>query len=102
MKILLVCGGGLSSSILMKNMKSWAESNDADLEEVLAIGQGELEKMAPNYDCVLVAPQIAHAYKIMREQTDKPLGKIPPLDYAMGNGENVYKFAEKLLEDSKV
>ena len=40
MKVLLCCAGGLSSSILMKKMKTWADAHGEDLE-IQAMGTGE-------------------------------------------------------------
>ena len=43
MKVLLCCAGGLSSSILMKKMKTWADAHGEDLE-IQAMGLARLWK----------------------------------------------------------
>ena len=54
MKVLLCCAGGLSSSILMKKMKTWADAHGEDLE-IQAMGTGEaVETWQNGYECVLL------------------------------------------------
>ena len=60
MKVLLCCAGGLSSSILMKKMKTWADAHGEDLE-IQAMGTGEaVETWQNGYECVLLAPQVSY------------------------------------------
>ena len=54
MKVLLCCAGGLSSSILMKKMKTWADAHGEDLE-IQAMGTGEAVETWQNgyeYGCL--------------------------------------------------
>ena len=80
MKVLLCCAGGLSSSILMKKMKTWADAHGEDLE------------------CVLLAPQVSYRLKQLQEEIKLPIAEVPSLDYAIGNAENVMKLAHKLCD----
>lgn len=43
MRVLLCCAGGLSSSILMKKMQTWAASHGEELE-IVAVGTGEAQE----------------------------------------------------------
>ena len=89
MKVLLCCAGGLSSSILMKKMKTWADAHGEDLE-IQAMGTGEaVETWQNGYECVLLAPQV---------EIKLPIAEVPSLDYAIGNAENVMKLAHKLCD----
>ena len=91
MKVLLCCAGGLSSSILMKKMKTWADAHGEDLE-IQAMGTGEaVETWQNGYECVLLAPQVSYRLKL-------PIAEVPSLDYAIGNAENVMKLAHKLCD----
>ena len=72
MKVLLCCAGGLSSSILMKKMKTWADAHGEDLE--------------------------IQAMKQLQEEIKLPIAEVPSLDYAIGNAENVMKLAHKLCD----
>ena len=54
MKVLLCCAGGLSSSILMKKMKTWADAHGEDLE-IQAMGTGEaVETWQNGYELSLI------------------------------------------------
>lgn len=96
MRILLCCAGGLSSSILMKKMKSWAASHGEDLE-IVAMGTGEaIEQWSNGWDCVLVAPQASYRMDDMEKEIQIPMEAIPSLDYAIGDAEKVMKLAHKI------
>ena len=72
MRILLACGAGLSTSILMKKMEKYCEDKGEDLK-IEAVPVGNVEGYQDEY----------------------PVAGIPPLDYAVGNAENVMKLAHK-------
>ena len=76
MKVLLCCAGGLSSSILMKKMKTWADAHGEDLE-IQAMGTGEaVETWQNGYECVLLAPQVSYRLKQLQEEI-KLHGYVP-------------------------
>ena len=93
MKVLLCCAGGLSSSILMKKMKTWADAHGEDLE-IQAV-----ETWQNGYECVLLAPQVSYRLKQLQEEIKLPIAEVPSLDYAIGNAENVMKLAHKLCDN---
>lgn len=97
MKVLLCCAGGLSSSILMRKMKTWADGHGEDLD-IVAMGTAEAtETWQDGYECVLLAPQVSYRLKEMREEIKVPVVEVPSLDYAIGNAENVMKVVHKAL-----
>ena len=97
MKVLLCCAGGLSSSILMKKMKTWADAHGEDLE-IQAMGTGEaVETWQNGYECVLLAH--LGSQKQLQEEIKLPIAEVPSLDYAIGNAENVMKLAHKLCDN---
>lgn len=96
MKIMLVCVGGMSTSILMKKMEKWAKEKVIDLE-VKAYGVGEYEEYYQEYDCILLGPQISYKANEIRTTVNKPVDLIQSFDYAVGNVDNIMKQVNKLL-----
>lgn len=95
MRVLLCCAGGLSSSILMKKMQTWADSHGEELD-IIAVGTGEAqERWQEGWDCVLVAPQASYRINDMKKEIRIPMAAVPSLDYAIGNAENVMKLAHE-------
>ena len=95
-KILLVCSGGMSTSILMKKMEAYAKEHDFNLE-IEAVGMGVYKDIAANYDIMLLGPQIAYRKKSIEETVDMPVVAIAPQDYAFGNSEKIFKQVEAVL-----
>ncbi|WP_286905204.1 PTS sugar transporter subunit IIB [Clostridium sp. UBA1652] len=98
MKIMLVCAAGISTGILMNKMKKWAEKNGEDLE-VKAYGVGEYDNYYKDYDCILVGPQMSYkTNEIMQMVGNMPVGQINPMDYAIGNVDNIIKSVKLLIQ----
>jgi len=70
MKILLICSGGMSTSILVNNMKKYAESTDKISAYPLAFLSDHIQEC----DVILVGPQTKHMFNTIEEQA-KALGK---------------------------
>ena len=90
MKLLLICAGGASTSILMKKMVKYADANGIDFT-VEAHGLGEAEDYAPDFDVIMMGPQVSYKRDVMAETTGKPVGVVSAMDYALGNAENIFK-----------
>ena len=90
MKLLLLCAGGASTSILMKKMEKYAAANDMDFT-VEAHGVGTYEEYAPDFDVIMLGPQVSYRRNAVAEETGKPVGVVSSLDYALGNAENIFK-----------
>lgn len=58
-KILLVCSGGMSTTILMTKMQKYAEEKGFSLE-IDACSAAVCQDKASHYDVVLLGPQIAY------------------------------------------
>lgn len=96
MKILLVCGAGMSTSILMNKMKKYAEDSGIELE-ISATSVESAAEMSDNYDVILMGPQVSYRKDDVAAATGKPVAVIPPADYGMANCPNVFKLADQLL-----
>ena len=85
MKVLMVCSGGMSSSIVVKAIKQEADKYSFQLE-IKAVGTGEFEEEVKNghYDMALVAPQVKHRLAAFEEQAkcvNLPVELIVPMGY---------------------
>ena len=98
MKIMLICAGGVSTGMLMKKMEKWAQEKEISFE-VKAYGINSYEDKYQDYDCILLGPQIAYKLEEIKNTVNIPVDQIAPLDYAMGNVENVMKLVDKLLQE---
>ena len=85
MKVLMVCSGGMSSTIVVKAIEGEAKKQNFPLE-IMAIGTPEYEEKleAGSYDLVIVAPQVKHRldfFKEVGERRNVPVELIPPMGY---------------------
>lgn len=99
MKILLVCAGGMSTSILMKKLQKYSDDRGMD-DQITAVGLGAYEDVYRNYDVILMGPQVSSRVDEVKQTTGLPTAPIPSYDYAVGNSDNIFKLAEKLVTDN--
>jgi PTS system cellobiose-specific IIB component len=99
MKLLLVCAGGMSTSILMKKLEKYAAANGPADFEVIAKGLGDYEDYYKDYDVIMLGPQVSYKIKQIQETTNMPVGVVVQLDYALGNAEHIFKAIDKLLAE---
>ena len=95
MKILLVCAGGMYTSVLMKKMETWCAENGEELT-IKAVGASSYENIWNEYDCILTGPQIAYKLEDIKKDVGIPVAQIPSMDYALGNSANVMKLAHNI------
>lgn len=95
MRILLACGAGLSTSILMKKIVKYCEGKGEELK-IDAVPVNNVEGYQNDYDCVLIGPQVSYRLDELKGTLKIPVASIPSLDYAIGNAENVMKLAHKI------
>lgn len=95
MKIMFVCAGGMSTSILMKKMEKYAAAQGIELE-IMARGVGDYLDVAPQFDCILLGPQIGYQLDNVKSASGKPCGVMKPQDYAIGNCANIMKLAHEV------
>lgn len=98
MKILLVCAGGMSTSILMKKMENYWREAGEELD-IKAVGLSEYQDVYQNYDIVLMGPQVSYRLKEVKENTGLPCSAIQSFDYAIANCPNIMKLAKKLYAE---
>lgn len=98
MKILLVCAGGMSTSILMRKMEKYWKDSGEELE-IKAVGLAEYQDVYQNYDIVMVGPQVSYRLKEIKENTELPCAPIESFDYAIANCPNIMKLAKKLYSE---
>lgn len=96
MKILLACGAGLSTSILMKKIEKYCADHGEELK-IEAVPVNNVENYQQDYDCVLIGPQVSYRLEELKGALTIPVASIPSLDYAVGNAENVMKLAHKIV-----
>lgn len=95
MKILLVCNAGMSSSILVKNIKNAAVEVEEEVE-VKATSSKALYDEIGSWDVCLIGPQIAYAAERIKNELRIPVLAISPRDYALADGKKVLELAKKL------
>lgn len=99
MKVLFVCSGGMSSSIVVNALKKEGEKAGVEME-VHAIGTGEVaEEIGNGWDVCMVAPQIRHRFDSVKASADAagvPCGPIPPQAYTPLGGPTLLKTVKEL------
>ncbi len=97
MKILLACSAGMSTSLLEKSMNDYIKENGFN-DSVEAHASEAAKSIINDFDVVLLGPQVRYL-KASFEELSKgaPIGVIPPQDYALAKGENVYKYAKEVF-----
>lgn len=95
-KILLVCSGGMSTSVLMSKMQKYGEENGIDIQ-VDACGTNNYQDQVSKYDIILLGPQIAYRKKQISGTVSIPVASIKPQDYAFGNVANILAEVDGLL-----
>lgn len=95
MKILLVCAGGMSTSILMQKMEKYWKEVGEELE-IKAVGLSEYQDVYKNFDIVMMGPQVSYRLKEVKENTGLPCAPIQSFDYAIANCPSIMKLAKQL------
>nr|AGS52005.1 putative beta-glucosides PTS, EIIB [uncultured bacterium contig00006] len=93
MKLLLICAGGASTSILMKKLEKHAAEKGMEFS-VEAHSVGEYEDVADAFDVIMLGPQVSYKKNEVAEHTGKPVGVVAPMDYALGQAANIFKQIE--------
>jgi PTS system cellobiose-specific IIB component len=98
-RILLVCAGGFSTSMLVERMKEAAEAKSIDVV-IDACGEGSMENYLPA-DIVMLGPQMGHQEDSVKGKVgfNVPVTVIEMMDYGMMDGEKVLNTALKLMEN---
>lgn len=97
MKILVVCNGGMSSSILEKKMRDAAAKRGLDVT-VSARSNNGLGDEAGKWDVCLVGPQIMYAVASIEKVLGIPTASVDARVYAMADGEKAIDQALTMLK----
>ena len=92
-KIILVCNGGMSTSMLAKRMKD----EGGGKYEVSAYGEQEYTEHLDGAACVLVGPQIRYLIPQIKQNVSVPVESIKPQIYGRMDAKAVLEMVEKLL-----
>lgn len=98
MKVLLVCAGGMSTSILMKKLEKYAAEVEKIDFEIAAVGLGAYKDLWQNYDCILMGPQVSYRKdEVVQTCSTIPVDVIKPQDYGIGNCPNIFRQLHAML-----
>lgn len=99
-KITLVCNQGLSTSMVVKKMKEYADANSLDVQ-IEAVPENTLKKAAQETQVILLGPQISYKLKSFKESYEPQGIKVEVIsgaDYGMMNGEKIMQRALSLID----
>lgn len=98
MKILLVCAGGMSTSVVMNKLKKYADEKGIEME-INAVGMNELlNEVKKGYDCVLLGPQVTYQINSVKKMVDLPVAAIKAQDYGLANCENIMALIKSTIK----
>jgi len=99
-KILLCCAAGMSTSMVVSKMKQAAAAKGLGVD-INAVGMEEFDANLPEYDCVLLGPQIKYKlaeFKAKGDAAGKPVGVINAMDYGMMKGDKILADALAMIQ----
>jgi cellobiose PTS system EIIB component len=96
--ITLICSSGMSTSILMDNMKEVAKQLEIEIN-IRAIAEQDFKDYCEFTNIALIAPQIVFKIKKIREKYEGNylISIIDSLDYGMMDGKNILLKALKVF-----
>lgn len=95
--IVLICGAGMSSSLLVLKMREAAKNINYDCE-INAYPVVDAVKMGETADVLMMGPQIRFEFKKIAAQLKCPAEIIEMRDYGRMDGAAVLKRAIELIE----
>lgn len=100
--VLLVCSGGMSSTIVVKSIKNEADKQGIAMN-VKAVGTGEFEDelKGGGWNIALVAPQVRHRYagfEAVAKEVNIPIALITPQGYGPLGGPKVIQQIKDLIK----
>ncbi|CAM6400597.1 MULTISPECIES: PTS sugar transporter subunit IIB [Citrobacter] len=99
-RIMLCCSAGMSTSLLVRKMVEAAEERKLPVQ-IDAYGVSEFDIQFPNYQVVLLGPQVKYMLNTLSEKAATqgiPVQAIDMLDYGMQRGDKVLDYALSLIE----
>ncbi len=99
-RILLVCGAGMSTSILVKKMKDVAEEKNIECK-IEAHGNVDIGQFIGEFDVCLVAPQIRFSLEEIKQALPNiPVDVIDMVTYGTANGVKALEQAIELIKNN--
>lgn len=99
-RIMLCCSAGMSTSLLVRKMQDQAEQRGLEVK-IDAYGVSEFDEQFPNYQVVLLGPQVKYMLASLAGKTAGqgiPVAAIDMMDYGMQRGDKVLDFALSLIK----
>ena len=100
MKLLLICAGGYSTSMLVKKLEKYAAENGVTPFVCEAHATTELAEIKDQFEVCLYGPQVSNRAAWIKEMLgpDYPVAKIEPADYAIGNAKNIFALIDSIIK----
>lgn len=95
-KIVLLCAGGMSTSILVNKMKAEAEALGTEYD-INAYAVDTASTVAKDADCVLLGPQVTYCEDDVKQYVTCPVGCIDMMAYGLMDGKKVLAQARELM-----
>lgn len=100
---MLVCSGGMSTSLLVNIMNEEVKKYDEEIE-IFASPEAEAQKMIEQVDVVLLGPQVFYIvseFKEFARPFNIPIAVIDAIDYGRMDGEKVLKMGLQLINENR-
>lgn len=100
MNILLVCAGGMSTSLLVNAMAKYADDSD----HIAAVAESQVERSLDGVDVVLLGPQIKFRYAAIAAiaaQRGIPAEVMDMRAYGMMDGQAMVAQARRLISANR-
>lgn len=97
MRVLVICGQGMSTSLLVQNMYRYADEGDV----IQAASAGELQDLIDQFDIVLLGPQIRYKLKSILNITNRyqvGVAMIDAVAYGHLDGKIAYEQSRALFK----
>lgn len=102
-KIMLVCCGGMSTSLMVTKMQDKAKNMDEEVE-IFALAEGDAIRMISQVNVIMLGPQVSFALADFEEKAKPhrvPVKVIDTVDYGRMNGEKVLATAMQAIQAGK-
>lgn len=96
-KIVLLCAGGMSTSILVNKMRTSAKEIGYDCS-IEAYAVDSILTTGKDADVILLGPQVGHKINDLKENVNCPMVVIDMLAYGMMDGAAALKQAIKEID----
>ncbi len=101
-KILLICSGGMSTSLLSTKMNNAAIKKGIEVS-INAVAEADVKNNLDDVDALLLGPQVRYLLPKMKELLGAkkvPVDVINGIHYGTMNGEAVLEYALKMIDES--